>query len=150
MNGTVGLLRAVSSAFAQSLIRKIGLMILVIWLVLVVLMVLLTVQVSTWWAIMFVPLVVLGIGVVVFATALWFAAQQLAPRKLSGSERKEIQVFAEKVMGIAERVKAPLAVIAVGVARDVLLRRDSNLVRELIDDSITLKTDFQTLLRRYS
>lgn len=112
--------------------------------------VLLTVQVSTWWAIMFVPLVVLGIGVVVFATALWFAAQQLAPRKLSGSERKEIQVFAEKVMGIAERVKAPLAVIAVGVARDVLLRRDSNIVRELIDESTALKTDFEALLQKYS
>ncbi|MGB4966629.1 MAG: hypothetical protein WBO35_00310 [Candidatus Saccharimonadales bacterium] len=150
MNGTVGLLRAVSSAFAQSLIRKIGLMILVIWLVLVVLVVLLTVQVSTWWAIMFVPLVVLGIGVVVIASALWFAAQQLAPRKLSGSERKEIQVFAEKVMGIAERVKTPLSVIAVGVARDVLLRRDSNLVRGLIDDSNALKTDFEALLKKYS
>ena len=150
MNGTVGLLRAVSSAFAQSLIRKIGLMILVIWLVLVVLMVLLTVQVSTWWAIMFVPLVVLGIVAVVIATALWFAAQQLALRKLSGSERKEIQVFAEKVMGIAERVKTPLSVIAVGVARDVLLRRDSNLVRGLIDESNALKTDFEALLQKYS
>jgi|GEM_PF-1881245 Zn-dependent protease with chaperone function len=150
MNGTVGLLRAVSSAFAQSLIRKIGLMILVIWLVLVVLVLLLTVQVSTWWAIMFVPLVVLGIVAVVIATALWFAAQQLALRKLSGSERKEIQVFAEKVMGIAERVKTPLSVIAVGVARDVLLRRDSNLVRGLIDESNALKTDFEALLQKYS
>lgn len=78
------------------------------------------------------------------------AAQQLAPRKLSGSERKEIQVFAEKVMAIAERVKAPLSVIAAGVARDVLLRRDSNLVRELIDESTALKTDFEALLQKYS
>lgn len=150
MNGTVGLLRAVSSAFAQSLIRKIGLMILVIWLVLVVLVVLLTVQVSSWWAIMFVPLVVLGIIAVVIATALSFAAQQLAPRKLSGSERKEIKAFSDKVMGMAERVKTPLPILAAGAAKDIIFKRDSNVVRELINDSTSLKTDFQALLQKYS
>lgn len=150
MNGTVGLLRAVSAAFMQSLIRKFGLVALVIWSLLVVLSVLLMLQIDAWWGLLLIPLVLFGVVAGLLAAVLWFATQQLAPRKISGSERKEIKAFSDKVMGMAERVKTPLPVLAAGVAKDIIFKRDSNVVRELINDSTSLKTDFQALLQKYS
>lgn len=149
MNGTVGLLRAVSAAFMQSLIRKFGLIALAIWSLLVMLSLLLMLQIDAWWGLLLVPLVLFGAIAGLLTAVLWFATQQLAPRKLSGSERKEIKAFSDKVMGMAERVKTPLPILATMTAKDILLRRDSNTVRELIDESTSLKADFQTLLRKY-
>jgi len=150
MNGTIGVLRAVSSAFAQTLIRKFGLIAGAIWLVLLLLCVLLITQVSGWWALLLGPVIVVGLITAAFAGVLWFAAQRLAPRKLSTDERKEITAFSDKILSVAERVKTPLPVLATMTAKDILLRRDSNTVRELINESTSLKADFQALLAKYS
>ena len=150
MNGTVGLLRAISAAFAQDLIRKIGFVAALLWVALMIVCALLSAKVDVWWALGFIPLVFTGLFAAVLGGVLWLAAKRLAPRKLSHDERKEIKAFSDKVMHVAERVKTPLPVLATMTAKDILLRRDSNTVRELIDESTSLKGDFQTLLRKYS
>ena len=149
MNGTVGLLRAISAVFAQSLIRKIGFVAVCVWALLLALCVALITRVDVWWGLALIPLLVVGVVAAVFGAVLWFAAQRLAPRKLSRVERKEIKAFSDKVMHVAERVKTPLPILATMTAKDILLRRDSDTVRELIDESTSLKADFQTLLRKY-
>lgn len=98
-----------------------------------------------WWLVLLALLLPLALAVSVIGGILWLATGRLAPRKMSRNEQKQLTAFSDKILGVVERVKVPYPVLIVLTAKDVLRGKESTFLKNIIEDSKSLKTDFAEL-----
>ena len=145
MQNTSKLLRAITSVFARRLLQRIGLFAGIIVVLLIVAGVLLAVKVDPLWSVAFVVLgPLLLVGSVIFAV-LWFATGRLRPRKLSRQESKDIYGFTNRLFDIAGRVKTPWPILVMSVLKSAVLKRESNVLGDVINESKSLRAEFVRL-----
>lgn len=145
MQNTSKLLRAITSVFARRLLQRIGLFAGIIVVLLIVAVVLLAVKVDPLWSVAFVVLgPLLLVGSVIFAV-LWFATGRLRPRKLSRQESKDIYGFTNRLFDIAGRVKTPWPILVMSVLKSAVLKRESNVLGDVINESKSLRAEFVRL-----
>lgn len=131
--------------FLRGLLKRVLLIPLGIFVLALVLTVYLGTQVdAAWWLLLFllVPSVIVVGGL---ALAAWVITGILSPRKLSLTEARSVRDFTGKVMQVAETARTPLPLLGAQLAKDIVIHRDPRLVRQLIAESASLKSDYQKL-----
>lgn len=99
---------------------------------------------SGWWLLLggVIPLTIIAL---IVTGGLWYVSGKLLPRRLSGEERRAIAAFGSKLFGVVERGKTPYPLLIVLIGKDVLRKRESGFVRDVISDSRSLKSDFDRI-----
>lgn len=127
----------------------------VIWIAGIVLFVLyggvilLVTQISGWWALLLLIVIPLTLLILVIGGGLWFASGKLLPNRYKGEHKKDIIAFTDKILRLVENSKTPYPVHLLLIGKDVIRGRESSHLRELIDDSKTLKRDFEELRKKF-
>lgn len=142
MDATIKALRAVTAVYFRRLLRWALLLAAVFGVMLWALILYLGTNLSGWWLLPLVVILPFTIAVATIATGLWLLSGKLLPRQLTREETRLIQGFSDKLVGLTGAAKLPYPVALFLVAKDVLRRRESGFLRNAIDDSRTLKTDF--------
>ena len=147
MQSKVSLIRALGAEFLNR--KFVGSMIVfaVVAIVATALLVWL-VSMSAWWLLLAVPLV----GLVLFGTvsllAVKFILGIIKPR-LNSEQKTAIKSFVDKLERVAEQVQMPPFMIFFNVARDVIKPRKKTFIASVVEDSTTLKPDFQALQKLF-
>lgn len=80
---------------------------------------------------------------------LWTLARNVAravyATPLSRPQRTALNQFIDKVQGLAEYRSLPPWLFGFVLAKDLVLHRDARSLRKIIDNSSTLRRDFQAL-----
>lgn len=145
MNSTMLALRAITAVFFRRMVRFIGTVVAVILILLCALITYLSTTVSGWWAILFIVLVPLGLATFLVATVVWGATTRIMPKKLTATETRRIHDFTGKLFGLVEAAKMPYPVKVGLIAKDVLRGRESTFLRNAIQDSRSLKGEFDSI-----
>ena len=145
MNPALKALRAITGVYFQRILLIASGVAAVVFAVLFIVVNYLAMNFSPWWWIFMIVLVPITVMAVIVSAGLWFASRKLMPRTITKDEKKIITTFGSKLFGIIERSRMPYPLMLAMVAKDVLRGRSSNLVRETIQDSTTLKSDFERI-----
>lgn len=141
-------LRAIASEFALSIIKPVALVIAIILLIVVALAWFLAVQVSVWWWLLALPFGVIGSIIGAILLLAWLLILTIRPN-LTKQQRHEVQRFIEKVSGLNEAVRTPYPLLAARIGLDLIIHRDGRYVRELISDSKSLKSEYQSIQKYF-
>lgn len=141
--------RALAAYAATRSLRLVSLISLVMLVVLFVLMWLLATQLSSWWWMLLIPLMLLtGIGLL-----LRFIIGRLIhatyPDPLSQGQRETLDILTSKVARLAETRSTPLPILALITLKDIVVHRDAKTVRDLFDDSKALTGDLRELEKQF-
>ncbi len=142
MNPTILALRAVTGVYFRRLLIIATAVAVGLFSILYIVINYLAMNLSPWWWIFMIVLVPLSIIVVIVGAGLWFASRKLLPRRMSRQESRTIMAFGAKLFGVIERGRVPYPLLLGMVAKDVLRGKESNLVKDTIADSRSLKDDF--------
>ena len=149
MTPTIHALRAITGVYVQKLLALIGAVVGGILLVALVITVLLATQLSSWWWLLLVVLVPAALISLVIYIAVRALSNRLIPHRLDSDERRQIKAFSDKIFGVVEKTRTPLPLTAILVLKDVIRNRESGYLSALINDSKSLKGDFEQIRARY-
>lgn len=148
MNSTVSALRAITAVTMRRILVPVmwvvGLFVLLVYLCVIYL----TTQIDPWWALLFILLVPASVIVLLISAGLWIVSGKLLPSGYSRSHKKEIVAFTDKIMRLFENSKTPYPIHLFLIGKDVLRGKESKHVREVIDDSKSLRRDFEELRKK--
>ena len=149
MNSTVAALRAISAVFLRRILRFVF---IVVGLVLVLLYGTVTyfaIEYSLWALLILAILLPITLVVLVLSLLLWSVTSQIVPRQLTKQEGKQILEFTDKISGVIERGKTPYPIAAILIIKDVIRKRDSKFLQNLITDSKSLRGDFSAIKKLF-
>ena len=109
----------------------------------------LTVVDSDWWALLLIPLIPITLLVGLLSVGLWVASGKLLPGRITKTQRKKIVSFTDKITRLIENGKTPYPMHLFLIGKDVIRGKGSGHVRSLIDDSASLKDDFNDIRRTF-
>ena len=150
MNATISALRAITALYFRRLLIigclilgsiAAGLLILVVWL---------GMAFSDWWWMLLIPIGVLVVVTIAVGAWLWVLTDKLLPRPLARQESRQVKDFTDKLFGLVEQTSLSYPVLAVLIGKDVLHGHESTLLRDAVDDSSSLKTDFASIKEMFS
>ncbi len=101
---------------------------------------------SPWWLVFLLPL---GLAVIfggVVGLALWSISSLLVPKTMTKTETVTVKAFVGKLLGLAEVRSTPLPLVAFYIGKDVVRRRKSAYLTEIIQSSSTLRGDFERIV----
>lgn len=142
-------LRAISTLFLSRILKPVAFMTVIVLGAAYVLMILLSVAFSSWWLLLLIILVPLTAVAVVGTIALRFILRQLLPRRLSPDEKGRINAFLDKLERVAENAKLPYPVLVFLVAKDVIRKRESKFLAEMIGDTKGMMTELGEIERLF-
>lgn len=148
MKTQVLVLRAIASEFAFSIVKPIALITASALLVIVAVTWLLAVQFSPWWWLLVIPFSVVAGVIGAILLLAWLMIVAIRP-DITALQRKEVQRFIDKVSGLNEAVRTPYPLLAARIGLDLLIHRDGRYVRELINDSKSLKGEYKAIQRYF-
>lgn len=128
-------LRAISTLFLFRILKPVVFMTVIVLSAAYVLIILLSVAFSAWWLLLLIILLPLTLLVVIGGLLLNFLLQRLVPRKLSTKEKGRINTFLDKLERVAENARLPYPVLVFLVAKDVIRKRESKFLAEMIGDT---------------
>lgn len=147
MNPNILALRAITAVFFRRILKFIAIIGAILIVLLWALVIYLSSTVSGWWGLLFIILVPLGLIAAIVAAVLWGATSKIMPKRLSTAETKKIHVFTGKLFGLVEAAKTPYPIQVALIAKDVLSGRESGFLRNVIQDSRSLKGEFDDIKR---
>lgn len=137
--------RALSHVFASRIVRLAGWILLLVAAALLALIIILAYYVSDLWLlllVLYIPALLVGIGVYVFARVVLRA---LYPHKITASQKRAINSFNDKILHLFEARAIPPWMLAGITIKDLVVHRELTTLRQLLNDSMSLKKDFQEL-----
>jgi hypothetical protein len=149
MNASFRALRAITAILFQRIFKPVAWIGVGILVVLFALVIYLGDWVHPAWFLLFIILIPLAFIATAIALALWYLSRRLLPRPLSSSERGILLSFADKILKIVEVRATPVPLLVAMIAKDVIRGRNSSYIEELVRDSSSLKSDFQTAKRMF-
>lgn len=142
-------LRAISTLFLSRILKPVAFMTVIVLGSAYVLTILLSVAFSSWWLLLLVILVPLTVIAVVGTVVLRFILRQLLPRRLSPDEKGRINAFLDKLERVAENAKLPYPVLVFLVAKDVIRKKESKFLAEMIGDTKGMMTELGEIERLF-
>lgn len=103
-----------------------------------------TLEVSSWWAIFYIPVVLVGMLLFI----VWILVQtgiRSVTRGLNSEQKEATEQFIDKMQQLAEDLQTPPPVILYRVLKDVILRKNQQFLLGVTSRSLSLKSDFESL-----
>lgn len=100
---------------------------------------------TEWWYILLIVLIPATILLVILWTVSRFILSALMPRKLSKEQRQQLFAFTNKLATTIETIRTPLPLIGLLILKDAIRKRENDLLRDTIQNTRTLKSDFNEL-----
>ena len=144
MKPSIAAIRAITAEFARQFIRPFFWVGLGLIACLVIITILLAANISAWWWLLAIPVVILGIAGTIVWLIVRFILYQLSPR-LSAEQKTATKQFVGKLQFARETIQTPYPVMIFYVVRDIIFRRDQGFLSEVTQHSRTLKPDFDRL-----
>lgn len=149
MQSSILALRALGAVVLRRILRPAMIVIILVLTLCFAATLLLASLVSLWWLLLLVVLVPASFVVGVIFLLLWQATNRLIPRALSRQEHRQLWAFCTKVLDVAERAKLPYPVLVVLIGKDILRRRESVFLEEVIGDSKSLTAEFGEIRKMF-
>jgi hypothetical protein len=149
MNSTILALRAITAVTLRRLLLPFIIIAACILVVLYALVIGLMSVDSTWWALLLIPLIPTTLLVSLIGAGLWIASGKLLPGHITKTQRKGVVAFTDKLARLIENGKTPYPIHLFLIGKDVIRGKGSRHLRSLIDDSSSLKDDFNTIRRMF-
>ncbi len=149
MQSSILALRALGAVVLRRILRPAMIVIVLVLTLCFAATLLLASLVSLWWLLLLVILVPASFVVGIVFLLLWQATNRLIPRALSRQEHRQLWAFCTKVLSVAERAKLPYPVLVVLIGKDILRRRESVFLEEVIGDSKSLTTEFGEIRKMF-
>ncbi len=105
---------------------------------------------TAWWLIFLVLLVPVTLVAVALGLGGWWLSGRVLPRHLSKAEKQHIDEFNDKLFGLVEEARTPLPMLGVLFAFDVLRGKGSRRIKAAVENSSTLKGDFEQIRRMFA
>ncbi|HEX6258437.1 MAG TPA: hypothetical protein VFZ48_03080 [Candidatus Saccharimonadales bacterium] len=137
-------IRAVTSLYAQGILRP------VLWAgalffgAAIALIVFLAQWLSGWWNLLLVPVLPTAIIFFIVWILAWHLARAMAPG-MNSLQKQAVRAFVQKVQEVAEGFQTHFVVILFYVVRDVFTGQQQGFIYTLVNDSVALKEDYQKL-----
>ena len=144
MKPNITAIRAITAEFVGQFVRPFFWVALGILACLVIITILLAINISPWWWLLAIPVVMLGIVGTVIWLIVRFILSRLSPR-LTTEQRTATKGFVTKLQFTKDTIQTPYPLIIFYVIRDIILRRDRGFISEVTEHSRTLKPDFEKL-----
>lgn len=106
------------------------------------------VSMSTWWLVLAVPMFGLMLFSVLMLLVVRISIGIFRPQ-LDKSQKTAVSDFVDKLERVAEQVQMPPFMIFLNIARNVIRPRNTTFIASVIQDSKTLKPDFQALQKLF-
>ena len=145
MNPTIQALRAVTGVYYRRILYPVVGIGAIIILALYALVVWLATTVSPILWLLLIILIPLTIVAGAITAGLFVASRAIMPRNLTRAERQTITGFGNSLFGLLERGRVPYPLVLVMIGKDVLRRRESTFLKEVINDTSSLKSDFSRI-----
>lgn len=150
MNSTVAALRAISSIFLRRILRFVFIVIGIVLILLYGVVTYSAIEYSLWALLILVILLPLTLIILTISLGLWYITGKLLPRQLNKTERRQVLDFTDKISSVIERGRTPYPIAVLLVVKDIIRRRDSKFLNELIADSKSLRGEFSKIKKLFS
>ena len=150
MKPTIKVLRAITSEYLRGILKPIGIVTGTIFAIIFGVIIGLSIVIDVWWLAALLIIIPISLVAASVFVVLWFAANHLAPQKMSGTERQAVRNFTAKATNIVDTVRGPWPVMVTAVAKDVLRDRESRVLTEVISSNSSLRTDFVALQQMFN
>lgn len=148
MKPSITAIRAITAEFARQFVQPILWVVLGIIVCLMIIVVLLAVNLSAWWWLLAIPVVILGFAVAIVWLLVRLILAGLSPR-LNTTQKAATKQFVSKLQFASETIQTPYPVMIFYVIRDIIFRRDKGFLSEVTEQSRTLKPDFDALKKLF-
>ena len=149
LNASLGAMRAISVATATLIVRPALIMIGIIVVAFYCLTAFLALSFSAWWWLMLVVLVPLTLVILGIGLLMLFLLRRLTPRGLRAADQAKVDGFAQKLLGVVERSRYSYPVILFLIAKDIVRKKESSFLRNMIGDSRSLTREFGEICRLF-
>lgn len=141
---SIAAIRAITAEFARQFVQPFIWIALGIMACLIIVVLLLSINVSAWWWLLAIPVVILGIAMTVVWLIVRLILAGLSPR-LDSTQKTATKQFVTKLQFTKDTIQTPYPVMIFYVIRDIIFRRDKGFLSEVTEHSRTLKPDFEAL-----
>jgi hypothetical protein len=148
MNETFFAVRAIGAEFARRIYFPIAIAAAVIAVVLIALFSWLISVDPLWW-LLAVPVFIFLLLVAVLLIAARVLFKYIAPR-ITKRQRQEVSTFVDKLQSVSEVAQSPKFILLFRIARDVIAPRKTTFINSTVQNSMSLKKDFQALKQSLS
>lgn len=105
---------------------------------------------SPWWWLLLVPFLVLFGVFLLVRLFIRFLITRLSPDRVTPEQHRALDEFTDKIERILEARSTPLPLIVLISMKDLVFHRDITTIRSVINDSVSLKRDYQVLERMFA
>lgn len=149
MDTTIRTLRIITAVTLRRILTPVLGVTGVAFLVSYVCTTLLVSQVSGWWLLLLILLIPLTLVFALIGTGLWLVSGKLLPSNYQKAYKKDVVAFTDKMMRLIESSKTPYPIHLLLIGKDVVRGKESSHLKEIINDSKTLKRDFDELRKKF-
>jgi hypothetical protein len=147
MKNTFLVIRAVAAEFARRIYVPMLITISII-IVIAIALVIWLVTVSAWWWLLAIPVFLASIVGAVILIIAGIIIRVVNPRQKL-EQKVAVKKFVDKLQGLSEIVQTPKIVLLFNVLKDVISPKEEGYVKTTIGNSLSLRKDFETLLRSF-
>lgn len=137
--------RAIAGVFLSSTIQLIVRSIFILFGALIAGTLYLSLQVSGWWAVFLIPLIVVTIVAFFLQILLRIAIIRILPRKLTKAERKSIKSYLKKVIETTDYRNTWWPLLFAKTSYELLRHKELRTIRAMIDNTQSLKPEYQRI-----
>lgn len=142
---TLTTFRAIGSAVAGRLVRIAGWTTAGILSFLIAAVVILANIQSSWWYVMLIPFILIGIVAFIFFFIAHATIKRMAPHHLTREQRQQLIVFSKRTITFARNHAVSLPVLGMSLAKSALISRSLDPLRELYSESSDLYKEYQRI-----
>lgn len=141
----ISVARALTASIASRVIRFATIIAIVTFLLILAGVWALAHFVSGWWWIMILPFIFLLSLFLVVRLFIVLIIRRIHSEQMTKSQRAALNEFTDKVQSLLEARSTPLPIIVLICIKDIVLHRDVTTIKKIIQDSSSLKSDYEKL-----
>lgn len=140
--------RAITAEFARQFIRPFLWVAISIIAGLLLIISLLAFNISQWWWLLAIPVVVIGLICMVMWITVRFIVNRISPQ-LNKEQRITTRNFIDKLRFVVEAARTPYPIIIFYVIRDIIMRKENGFIQEITTQSKALRPDYEELKKLF-
>ncbi len=149
MKPTADAVRAITGVYFQRVLVIVISSAICVLVIVYLLLGYLATSLTPWWWIFLVILVPITLVATALSAILWFASSRLLPRRLDRTEKKFVYRFGQKLVAVIGQERLPYPIMMVFIVRSIVKGKGSELFKKALDDTPSLRQDFQRIRRMF-
>ncbi len=149
MNKKVAAARALGAHLTRQALRLATIFFVSIVAILLLVIGLLAYNFTAWWWVFAIPIIIACLIALVLHWLVRRLASLIYRHPFSRAQRQALNEFTDKVRSLIDAKNTPLPILAIITIKDVLIHKDPRTIRQLIDNSTSLKADLKDLEKHF-